>query len=87
MVDGIYGDRPKNVVDEFLAERRELWGEPPVGKDEPPLEMRDLSEEEISDMDDLQRLVWEAYAGKLPKNEVERFLASRRSEAKAEEQK
>ncbi len=88
MADGIYGkNRPQNVVDEFLAERRELWGEPPVGKDEPPLETRELSGEEIADMDDLQRLVWEAYGGKVPKNEVERFLASRRSEAKAEEQK
>ncbi|MGO9484947.1 MAG: Arc family DNA-binding protein [Rhodomicrobium sp.] len=28
MVDGIYGkNRPQNVVDEFLAERRKLWGE------------------------------------------------------------
>jgi len=28
MVDGIYGKkRPQNVVDEFLAERRKLWGE------------------------------------------------------------
>jgi hypothetical protein len=28
MIDGMYGDgRPKNVVDEFLAERRELWRE------------------------------------------------------------
>ncbi len=28
MVDGMYGqNRPKNVVDEFLAERRKLWGE------------------------------------------------------------
>jgi plasmid stability protein len=28
MVDAMYGeDRPKNVVDEFLAERRKLWGE------------------------------------------------------------
>jgi plasmid stability protein len=28
MVDEMYGsNRPKNVVDEFLAERRELWGE------------------------------------------------------------
>jgi plasmid stability protein len=27
-VDAMYGkDRPKNVVDEFLAERRKLWGE------------------------------------------------------------
>jgi plasmid stability protein len=27
-VDGIYGNnRPQNVVDEFLAERRKLWGE------------------------------------------------------------
>jgi plasmid stability protein len=27
-VDGIYGEnRPQNVVDEFLAERRKLWGE------------------------------------------------------------
>jgi plasmid stability protein len=28
MVDGLYGEnRPQNVVDEFLAERRKLWGE------------------------------------------------------------
>ena len=28
MVDGFYGkNRPQNVVDEFLAERRKLWGE------------------------------------------------------------
>ena len=28
MVDGIYGqNRPQNLVDEFLAERRALWGE------------------------------------------------------------
>ena len=66
MVDGIYGkSRPQNVVDEFLAERRELWGEARAGKDEPPLETRELSEEEIADMDDLQRLAlgslcWEA---------------------------
>ena len=27
-VDAIYGsNRPQNVVDEFLAERRKLWGE------------------------------------------------------------
>jgi plasmid stability protein len=87
-VDGIYGkNRPQSVVDEFLAERRRMWGEPPAGTDEPPLEMRELSEEEIADMDGLQRLVWEAYGRKLPKNGVDRFLASRRSEAKAEEQK
>lgn len=86
MVDGIYDEeRPQNVVDEFLAERHALWGEPPAGEDEPPLEMRELSEEEIAGMDDLQRLVWEAYGRKLPKNGVERFLASRRLAAKAEE--
>lgn len=85
MADGIYGkNRPQNVVDEFLAERRALWGEPPAGEDEPPLEMTELSAEEIAGMDDLQRLVWEAYGRKLPKNEVERFLASRRLAAKAE---
>jgi plasmid stability protein len=28
LVDGFYGEkRPQNVVDEFLAERRKLWGE------------------------------------------------------------
>jgi plasmid stability protein len=28
MVDRMYGsNRPRNIVDEFLAERRELWGE------------------------------------------------------------
>ncbi len=28
LVDGMYGNnRPKNVVDEFLAGRRKLWGE------------------------------------------------------------
>jgi D-serine dehydratase len=47
--------------------------------------MRELSEQEIAGMDDLQRLVWEAYGRMLPENEVERFLASRRLAAKAEE--
>ena len=28
MVEGFYGEnRPQNLVDEFLAERRKLWGE------------------------------------------------------------
>lgn len=39
------------------------------------------------DMDDVQRMVWEAYRGKLPGNVVDEFLADRRLEAKAEADK
>jgi hypothetical protein len=46
--------------------------------------MRELSQEEIDDMDDLQRMVWEMYGRKLPVNEVDRFLADRRAEARAQ---
>lgn len=31
-----------------------------------------------SDMDELQRMVWEAYGGKLPGNVVDEFLAERK---------
>ncbi len=30
------------------------------------------------DMDDLQKMVWEMYSGKLPGNEVDEFLAERK---------
>jgi hypothetical protein len=59
------------------------WGEPPAGYEEPPLELRMLSQDEIDSLDDLQRLVWESYGRKLPVNEVERFLAARRAAAGA----
>ncbi len=39
------------------------------------------------DMDDVQRMVWEAYGSKLPGNVVDEFLAERRLEAKAEAEK
>jgi plasmid stability protein len=41
----------------------------------------------VDDMDDLQRMVWEAYGRKLPGNAVEELLAERRLEAKAEAEK
>jgi hypothetical protein len=41
----------------------------------------------VDDMDDLQRMVWEAYGGKLPGNAVDELLAERRLEAKAEAEK
>ena len=41
----------------------------------------------VDDMDDLQRLVWEAYGGKLPGNAVDELLAERRLEAKTEAEK
>ncbi len=36
------------------------------------------------DLDDVQKMVWDMYGGKLPKNEVDRFLADRKREARAE---
>ena len=39
------------------------------------------------DMDDVQRMVWQAYRGKLPGNVVDEFIAERRLEAKAEAEK
>jgi hypothetical protein len=42
------------------------------------------NEPDLSDMDDLQRMVYEMYEGNLPKNEVENFLADRKREAEAE---
>jgi hypothetical protein len=41
----------------------------------------------VDDMDDVQRMVWEAYRGKLPNDVVDEFLAERRLEAKAEAEK
>ncbi len=41
----------------------------------------------LDEMDDLQRMVWKAYGGKLPGNAVEELLAERRLEAKAEAEK
>ena len=41
----------------------------------------------VDDMDDVQRMVWEAYRGKLPGNVVDEFIAERRLEAKAEAEK
>lgn len=38
----------------------------------------------VDDMDDVQRMVWEAYGGKLPGNLVDEFLDERRLEATAE---
>ena len=49
------------------------------------LEDRELTP--ADDMDDVQRMVWEAYGGKLPGNSVDEFLAGRRLEAKAEAEK
>jgi len=40
--------------------------------------------EDVEEMDDLQRMVFEMYGGKFPENEVDRFLADRRLEAEAE---
>src|SRR5262249_5421099 len=78
-VDSMYGKkRPESVVDEFLAERSKLWGEAPGEGGKPPLEFRELSQEEIDGMDDLQRMVWEMYGRKLPVNEVDQFIADRR---------
>jgi hypothetical protein len=66
--------RPQNAVGEFLAQRSLTWGDPPAGYEEPPLEFRELSPEEIEDLDDVERLVWEAYGRKFPVNEVEPCL-------------
>jgi hypothetical protein len=41
----------------------------------------------VDDMDDVQRMVWEAYRGKLPGNVVDEFIVERRLEAKAEAEK
>lgn len=39
------------------------------------------------DMDEVQRMVWEAYRGKLPTHGVDEFIAERRLEARAEAEK
>ncbi len=49
------------------------------------LEETDLTH--MDDMDEVQRMVWEAYGGKLPGNGVDEFLAERRLEAKGEAEK
>ena len=41
----------------------------------------------VDDVNDVQRMVWEAYRGKLPRNAVEELLAERRLEAKVEAEK
>ncbi len=42
------------------------------------------SDKDLDEMDDLQRMVRDMCAGKLPLNEVDRFLADRKLEAAAE---
>ncbi len=41
----------------------------------------------LDDIDDVQRMVWEAYGGRLPGNAVDELLAQRRLEAQAEAEK
>ncbi len=41
-------------------------------------------EANVEEMDDLQRMVYRMYRGKLPEGEVDRFLADRKLEAAAE---
>jgi len=45
------------------------------------------NERDLEEMDDLQRMVFEMYAGNLPQNEVDAFIADRRREAKTEASK
>lgn len=42
---------------------------------------------EPEDMDDLQKLIFEMFLGKLPENEVHQFLFDRKEEAKREAEK
>ena len=44
-------------------------------------------DESADDMDDLQRMVYDMYAGNVPKGEVDALIADRRLEAKREAEK
>lgn len=44
-------------------------------------------DDELGDMDDLQRMIFEMFFGALPENEVDQLLADRKREAKREAEK
>jgi hypothetical protein len=75
---------PDRVV-ERLREKAQLSGRTVSEEAAAVLTEAIASREPPAHLDDLQRIVWEMFGGRLPKNGVEEFLAERRAEAAKED--